>query len=99
MRNENKMMKSFYVMFLSGMLCACAPYVDSRREAGLPYLVGQSTKDVVAICYHPWTTDTKELLQIANLACENKNHDAKRTDTTYFNCTLTTPHTAFYSCR
>ncbi len=92
-------MKPFYIIILFFLfLTACAPYVDTRREAGFIHPFGQSTKEVIAICYNGWTTSPSELLQIANLECQSHNIPAELIDIDYFNCRLFTPNTALYKC-
>ena len=92
-------MRCFFVFILMCFFVSgCAPYIDTRREAGLVHPIGQSTQEVIAICYNSALTDDIELQQIANTACLSTNEPAKRIETRYFNCTLFTPNTALYKC-
>ena len=93
-------MKCFFsFIFICLYLSACSAYVDSRREAGLAYPVGQSHPPLVAICYNGLMTTDFELQQMANSACLAKNKPAKRVETRYFNCALFTPNTAVFECQ
>ena len=80
------------------LLTACAPYIDERREAGQVAHVGQSKKNVIAICYHSWRTDEDELLAMANEACAQSGRKAQYSDEKIFNCTFFTPNTRFFKC-
>ncbi len=93
-------MRCFFVFsFICLLLSGCAPYVDSRREAGFAHPIGQSVPPKIAICYAPLITNEIELQQMADMACLSKNKPAKRSETRYFNCTLMTPNTAVFDCK
>ena len=82
-------------------LTACSevgPFIDARREAGLPYPVGQSRPDRIAVCYNPLWHSQESVEKLAQNACAEQNKTATYADTSYFNCCLTAPNTAFYGC-
>jgi len=86
------------VILLGGILAGCAPFVDSRREAGQVKPVGQSTPERPAICYMPMWTGEETLQAMADEECAKKNKKAVLEDTSYFNCRLFAPNTAFFRC-
>lgn len=93
-------MRCFFAFILMCFaLTGCTPYVDSRREAGVAHLVGQSQAPTIAVCYNGLITNEAELQGIANKACLATNKEAKRTGTRYFNCALFTPNTAIFQCQ
>lgn len=93
-------MKRLTLLFGMGfLLTACAgPYVDARREAGTAGTVGQSSDTVLAICYNPITHGIEETLTEATHFCAEQNKTPHMIDVKYFNCSLTAPNTAFYTC-
>ena len=92
------MRKKIYIFLLSCfLLSSCTAYIDAHREAGVVGNVGQSTEQVIALCYNPIFGDSEEQMKIASEACSPKKAIFK--DTKYFNCTLFYPNTAFYECR
>lgn len=93
-------MRCFFAFILICFgLTGCAPYVDSRREAGVAHPIGQSQAPTIAICYNGLMTNDAELQEMANTACLATNKPAERTGTRYFNCALFTPNTAIFQCQ
>ena len=86
------------VILLTGVMAGCAPFIDSRREAGQVKTVGQSTPDRPAVCYMPFWTGEETLQAMADEVCAKQNKKAVLADTSYFNCRLFAPNTAFYRC-
>ena len=86
------------VVLLGGVLAGCAPFIDSRREAGQSEPVGQSTKNRVAVCYHPLWTSEETIQTLADEACAAQKKKAVADDTRYFNCAFFAPNTAFFKC-
>jgi len=89
--------KSLFVLFL--VLNACQAYVDSSREAGIPYPVGRSTPDRVAICYHPWKTTSDELAQMAAVECAKTDRKPVFSHKENMECRFLTPSVAYFDCR
>ncbi len=90
------MRKKIHIFLVSLIfLTSCSAYIDTRREAGVVENVGQSTKEVVAVCYNPIFDEQNE--ELAKEACSPKKAVYK--DTKYFNCSLFYPNTAFYECQ
>ncbi len=89
------------VLLLLGLVgCAeVSPFVDTRREAGQVEPVGQSRPDKIAVCYHAWWHDMTTVQALAEAECAKQGKKAELVETTYFNCRLMTPTTAFYACR
>ena len=85
-------------ILIMGLLAGCAPFIDSRREAGQSQPVGQSTKNRIAICYNPLWTGEETIQTMANEACAAQKKKAISDTTNYFNCTFITPNTAFFKC-
>ena len=86
-----------FTLFLSG--CGqFAPFVDAHREAGQVQLVGQSTPDKVAICYNPFWSDEKEILNLAEQECQKTNRHPVFSEEKWFSCRLVNPATKFYNC-
>lgn len=79
-------------------LNACAPYVDSRREAGLSTTVGRSNKETIAICYSSIRANQSQLLHIAQHECEKNNQETTFDHVEKWNCNWMTPHRVFYKC-
>lgn len=94
----SKKIKFFSVILLGTFLMGCAPFVDSRREAGQVKTVGQSTPERPAICYMPLWTGEETLQSMADEVCAQQNKKAVFEDTSYFNCRLFAPSTSFYRC-
>lgn len=92
-------------IFLSACLCvllsACTsvkPFVDSRREAGQRDMVGQSTTDVVAVCYNKFFSDKSQTYDLAEADCQKSRRHAIYESYSSFSCSLIAPNTAFYRC-
>ena len=95
------MSKEWLCLLLLGMT-ACSevsPFVDSRREAGQVQPVGQSRPNRIAVCYNPIWSNMDTVANLATDACKAQGKTATYQDTSYFNCRLMTPNTAFYSCK
>lgn len=80
------------------LLNACAPYVDSRREAGLSSRVGKSSKETIAICYSSIRANQSQLLHMAQHECEKNNQETTFDHVEKWNCNWMTPHRVFYKC-
>ncbi|OPZ78419.1 MAG: hypothetical protein BWY78_00592 [Alphaproteobacteria bacterium ADurb.Bin438] len=74
------------------------PFIDSRREAGKSYLVGESNLDTVAVCYNSITTKKEELLEIANTECMKTNRKAVFKSQKILNCSFISPTKAYFDC-
>ena len=95
-------MKKLVVLFLLVLISACSqlePFVDSRREAGQEKPVGQSTSNIVAVCYNPIWSQQKDAEILAKEECAKSNRKAVYSDTKWFSGYLATPATAFYTCK
>jgi len=94
-----KIIKLSVLVLLGTMLTACAPFIDSRREAGQSAPVGQSTKDNPAVCYNPLWTGDDTLQTLADEVCAQTGKKAAFQEKKYFNCRLFIPNTAFFKCQ
>ncbi len=74
------------------------PFVDSRREAGLPNKIGRSTPDYPVICYNGLWSDLDQAQALADLECEKTGRKALFQDETVFSCKLLTPKAARFMC-
>lgn len=86
---------------LACLLGACTtvkPFVDSRREAGQRDTVGQSTADVVAVCYNKFISDRSQTYDLAEAECQKSRRHAVYERYSSFSCSLVAPYTAFYRC-
>ena len=92
-------MKKIFLIAISLMMTACAPYLDARKEAGQISTVGQSRADSPAVCYNPLWTDQAQVDALANQECRKQNKQAVFREKTYFSCSLFNPNTAFYECQ
>lgn len=79
-------------------LSACAPYVDTRREAGQKEPVGASTPNMVAICYSSQGTNLEALQKLADSECAKTDRAARFAVDERWTCTMLTPRRIFYSC-
>lgn len=79
--------------------CIQTPFVDSRREAGSAYAVGESTPDRVAICYNPYSTNADEIMKMAQSACQETNREPAYDGHNYWSCRLFLPHRVYYRCQ
>ena len=94
-------MKKIYCLMAVLFVSACAqfePFIDARREAGQLLMQGQSTPDVVAICYNPIWSDMNDVEKLAKEGCAQTKRTPQYDDKKYFTCSLFTPTTAFYRC-
>lgn len=88
----------FMLLFcLSG--CLQSPFVDTRREAGSPTPVGESTPDRVAICYNPFSTNSNEIIRMAQEACRRTNREPVYDGHKYWSCRVFLPHRVYYKCQ
>lgn len=94
-----KINKIIGIVLLGTALTACAPFIDSRREAGQVAPVGQSTKNRPAICYNPIWASNESIQSLADEACATIGKKAIPDGTHYFNCRLIAPNTAFFKCQ
>ena len=90
--------KSLFILFFL-MLSACQAYVDSSREAGVPFPVGRSKPERIAICYHPWRTSEDELLQMAKDECAKIDGKPVSSTREKMSCCLMTPSVAYFDCK
>ena len=90
--------KSLFILFFL-MLGACQAYVDTSREAGIPYPVGRSKPERVAICYHPWRTPEDELLKMAKEECAKVGGKPVFSERETMACCLMTPAIAYFDCK
>ena len=81
------------------LLEGCAPFVDSRREAGFSHTVGESTLDRVAICYNPYSTNANEIIKMAQEECEKTDREAAYDGHKYWSCRVFLPHRVYYRCQ
>ncbi len=88
-------------LFFSGILIlsACAPFVDSRREAGFTRTIGESTSDRVAICYNPYSTNANEIIKMAQEECEKTDREAAYDGHKYWSCRVFLPHRVYFRCQ
>jgi len=93
------MKKAVFLLLLLLGGCFQKPFVDSRREAGSPYTVGESTPDRVAICYNPYSTNANEIIKIARDACQQTNREAAYDGHKYWSCRVFLPHRVYYRCQ
>ena len=91
-------MKYFLVFLLLTAGCTQAPFVDSRREAGSPEMVGESTKDRVAVCYNVFSTNQTEIIHLAQAECQKTGREAKYSGHKYWSCRVLLPHRVYYTC-
>ncbi len=77
---------------------AVEPFVDSRREAGQRDTVGQSTSDVVAVCYNKLISNRSQTYELAEAECQKSRRHAVYENYTSFTCSLIAPGTVFYRC-
>jgi len=94
-----KTTKFIGTILLGLTLTACAPFIDSRREAGQVTPVGQSKPGRPAICYNPLWTGKEKLQTMADETCATIGKKAVYDKTEYFNCRLVAPNTAFFKCK
>lgn len=93
------MKKAFFLFLLIVGGCVQTPFVDSRREAGSPYTVGESKPDRIAICYNPYSTNANEIIKLAQEACQQTNREAAYDGHKYWSCRLFLPHRVYYRCQ
>lgn len=78
--------------------CTGAPWVDSRREAGVSGArVGTSTLDRIAICHVP-DEDADVLQDMATVECRRTGRAALFLRTLHWQCSAATPHRSYYKC-
>lgn len=88
------------VLLLLGLsACVGDPWVDSRREAGIPNgRVGDSTPDRPAICHAPGE-DRAILQAMAQRVCAETGRSAVYDGTIKYQCTLMSPHRSYFRCQ
>jgi hypothetical protein len=79
--------------------CAGYPWIDSRREAGIPDgRIGESTADRPAICHAPG--ESRATLQaLAQRVCSETGRSAVYEGTIKYQCVLMTPHRSYFVCK
>lgn len=92
-----------FCTFFSGFLflSACSqvePFIDARREAGLPYSVGSSTKANPVVCYGFFGTPAQREA-LAQSVCDESAKTAVLKEKDYFECKLLTPIKETYQCQ
>ncbi len=95
------MKKSILFLCLTLFCFSCSqvqPFVDSRREAGVPNRIGRSTPDYPVICYNGLWSDLDQAQALADLECEKTGRKAVFKDETVFSCKLLTPKAAHFMC-
>ena len=78
--------------------CTQAPFVDMRREAGKPYTIGESTSDVVAVCFNKYSTHSSEIIRMAQEECKKTGREAKFKDINRWSCRVLLPHRVYFEC-
>lgn len=95
------MKKSVILTAVCLLLAACttqAPFVDARREAGKNYTVGESTPDVVAVCFNKYSTHSSEIIRMAQEECRKTNREAKYKGMKRWSCRVLLPHRVYFAC-
>lgn len=82
------------------MLSACSgpAWVDSRREAGTITTRGESQPDRPVICFDEGMTSAAQLQAMADQVCAQTKRHARFLGVTRWQCSLDTPHRAYYRC-
>ena len=78
--------------------CGSTPYVDSRREAGQKDPVGQSTPNMVSICYSSSGAGKAEVQKLAESECAKTGRMAVLHHEDRWGCSMLTPRRIFFSC-
>lgn len=94
----NRFVMTGVLVCLLGACTTVKPFVDSRREAGQRDTVGQSTADVVAVCYNKFISDRSQTYDLAEAECQKSRRHAVYESYSSFTCSLIAPYTAFYRC-
>lgn len=89
---------AFAVFFIGLSACTQAPFIDARREAGQSDMIGESTKDRIAICYNSYSTDEAEIINMAKAECAKTKREPKYDGHKYWSCRVFLPHRVYYSC-
>lgn len=95
------MKKSVILTAACLLLAACttqAPFVDARREASKSYTVGESTPDVVAVCFNKYSTHSSEIIRMAQEECRKTNREAKYKGMKRWSCRVLLPHRVYFEC-
>lgn len=98
MQTKITLISLFFTIFLVSGCGISKPFVDTRREAGKTYMVGESTIDTVAICYNSMTFDAEKLKEMANNECAKTDRVAKFKKQRLFSCRFFTPTRAYFDC-
>lgn len=87
------------VTALAGLTAACAdPWVDSRREAGIPNgTVGSSTPDRVTVCHAG--DPSPVVVQLATQECAKTNRSPVYVGTLRYQCRLDSPNRSYFDCK
>ncbi|MBO4519902.1 MAG: hypothetical protein J5787_01710 [Alphaproteobacteria bacterium] len=93
------MKKAAFLLLLLLGGCFQKPFVDSRREAGSPYTVGESKPDRVAICYNSFSTNANEIIKMAQEECQKTNREAAYDGHKYWSCRVFFPHRVYFRCQ
>lgn len=94
------MKRRFLILAVSGcLLTACAPFVDTRREAGFSGTLGESTPNRVAICYNGLSTNENEIIRLAQEACRKTGREPAYDGHSYWSCRVFLPHRVYYRCQ
>jgi hypothetical protein len=92
--------KIFFAIIACFFVNACvgSVFVDTRRDAGTTKMVGESTPDMVAICYAPSKATKKQIYDLAEKECAKTDRVAKFHHKSDFTCRLTVPNHAYFKC-
>lgn len=94
-------MKKYIIICFFCFLSSCAsfsPFVDARREAGKIGTIGESSEDVVVICYGAYGTSQEEIINLAINECAKTSRKPKFLKQESFSCTLFEPTKVYYKC-
>lgn len=90
------------ILVLAMGLAACgSPYVYKKDEFDRESdKFGKEPEDrnFVTICYSHWESTPEQALEIAESECGKYGKTARLTDQRFYNCPLTTPVEATFSC-
>ena len=78
--------------------CGSSPYIDSRREAGQKEPVGQSTPNLVSICYSSSGSSPDEIRKLAEPECAKTGRTAVLHHEDRWGCAMLTPRRIFFTC-
>lgn len=78
--------------------CGGPAWVDSRREAGTTTTRGESQPDRPVICFDEDSTSPAQLQAMADQVCAQTKRHARFLGVTRWQCSVDTPHRAYYRC-